>query len=215
MHLFSGHSSQTTPSATPNRPYSPSTPRRSIQLGPSTLPRRPGLAARTSSLSVASLASSTESLPGVARLPNGSSLRNELTATQGANAPDPVAVLESILGPLSKEDGANGVDHDAADARPSTVVENIDFGGLSLEDFANSASLSASAIQSNGTSHLSLVDDFEKEKDKFEDLHKSILECDEVLQSVETYLTSFQADLANVSSEIESLQNRSTTSTLR
>ena len=47
------------------------------------------------------------------------------------------------------------------------------------------------------------------EKDKFEDLHKSILACDEVLKSVETYLTNFQTDLAAVSAEIESLQNRS------
>jgi hypothetical protein len=52
-----------------------------------------------------------------------------------------------------------------------------------------------------------IVDD--KEKDKFEDLHKSILACDEVLKSVETYLTNFQADLGAVSAEIESLQNRS------
>jgi hypothetical protein len=51
------------------------------------------------------------------------------------------------------------------------------------------------------------VDD--KEKDKFEDLHKSIIACDEVLKSVETYLTNFQADLGAVSAEIESLQNRS------
>jgi hypothetical protein len=52
-----------------------------------------------------------------------------------------------------------------------------------------------------------IVDD--NEKDKFEDLHKSILACDEVLKSVETYLTNFQADLGAVSAEIESLQNRS------
>lgn len=49
----------------------------------------------------------------------------------------------------------------------------------------------------------------DKEKDKFEDLHKSILACDEVLKSVEMYLTNFQADLGAVSAEIESLQNRS------
>jgi hypothetical protein len=52
-----------------------------------------------------------------------------------------------------------------------------------------------------------IVDD--NEKDRFEDLHKSILACDEVLKSVETYLTNFQADLGAVSAEIESLQNRS------
>jgi len=53
-----------------------------------------------------------------------------------------------------------------------------------------------------------LADD--RERDKFEDLHKSILACDEVLKSVETYLTNFQSDLEAVSAEIESLQNRST-----
>lgn len=49
----------------------------------------------------------------------------------------------------------------------------------------------------------------DKEKEKFQDLHQSILACDEVLKSVETYLTNFQADLGAVSAEIESLQNRS------
>ena len=49
----------------------------------------------------------------------------------------------------------------------------------------------------------------DQEKDRFEDLHKSIVACDEVLKSVETYLTNFKADLGAVSAEIESLQNRS------
>ena len=59
--------------------------------------------------------------------------------------------------------------------------------------------------------YLLIVFADDKEKDKFEDLHKSILACDEVLKSVETYLTNFQADLGAVSAEIESLQNRSVT----
>jgi len=49
----------------------------------------------------------------------------------------------------------------------------------------------------------------DKDKDKFEELHKSILACDEVLKSVEANLTNFQSDLEAVSAEIESLQNRS------
>jgi hypothetical protein len=49
----------------------------------------------------------------------------------------------------------------------------------------------------------------DKDKDKFEDLHQSILACDEVLKSVEANLTNFQSDLEAVSAEIESLQNRS------
>lgn len=54
---------------------------------------------------------------------------------------------------------------------------------------------------------LGMID--EKEKEKFEDLHRSIRACDEVLKNVETNLTSFQNDLGAVSAEIETLQARS------
>ncbi len=50
----------------------------------------------------------------------------------------------------------------------------------------------------------------EREKAKLEDLHKSIRACDEVLNSVETNLTSFRDDLAVVAADIEKLQARST-----
>lgn len=50
----------------------------------------------------------------------------------------------------------------------------------------------------------------EKEKAKYEDLHRSINACDDVLKSVETNLASFQNDLATVSADIEFLQARST-----
>ena len=208
LERFSAQSSQSTPSTTPNRSYSPA-PRRSVQLGPSTLPRRPGLSPRTSSLSVGSLGGSTESLPSAARLPNGSNLKNELASSPTPDIPDPVDVLESILGPLRKE----GPDHENASngvgGTPPTLTEDIDFGGLNLEEYANSPSRGITP-KSSSLDGVTVADDFEKEKDKFSDLHKSIVACDEVLKSVEAYLTSFQADLANVSSEIESLQNRST-----
>lgn len=48
------------------------------------------------------------------------------------------------------------------------------------------------------------------DKEKFEELHRSIRACDDVLNSVEINLTSFQNDLAAVSAEIETLQARST-----
>lgn len=209
MHLFSGQSSQSTPSATPNRSFSPA-PNRSIQLGPSTIPRRPGLNQRTSSLSAASLASSTESLPSTARLTNGSSLKNELASSLTQDGPSPVDILRDILGPLRNEDPTDGTNGDHADGRPITLTEKVEFNGLSLREFANTAPQSTPLLLRTGPD-IAIVQDFEKEKDKFEDLHKSILACDEVLKSVETYLTSFQADLANVSAEIETLQNRSTT----
>lgn len=50
----------------------------------------------------------------------------------------------------------------------------------------------------------------EKQKTKFDDLRRSITACDDVLNSVETHLASFQTDLATVSADIESLQTRST-----
>lgn len=50
----------------------------------------------------------------------------------------------------------------------------------------------------------------ERDKGKFEDLHKSIRACDDVLKSVEVSLTNFQKDLGAVSAEIETLQSRST-----
>src|SRR5262249_45724596 len=49
----------------------------------------------------------------------------------------------------------------------------------------------------------------ERDRTKFEDLHKSIRACDDVLNSVETNLTSFRNDLALVSADIENLQARS------
>jgi chromosome segregation ATPase len=55
----------------------------------------------------------------------------------------------------------------------------------------------------------------ERDKAKFEDLHRSIRACDDVLNSVESNLASFQNDLATVSAEIETLQSRSTALSLR
>ena len=49
-----------------------------------------------------------------------------------------------------------------------------------------------------------------RDKERFEELHRSIRACDDVLNSVEINLTSFQNDLATVSAEIETLQARST-----
>lgn len=55
---------------------------------------------------------------------------------------------------------------------------------------------------------LTLAD--ERETEKFQDLNRSIRACDAILKSVEAYLTAFQNDLGTVSTEIETLQNRST-----
>ncbi|TKA30165.1 hypothetical protein B0A50_02884 [Salinomyces thailandicus] len=207
LERFSGQSAQSTPSASPHRALSPGTPRRSIQLSPNTLPRRPGLNPRTSSLvSVASLSGSTDSLPAAARIPNGTNLKNELAGSPAGDVSDPLEVLGSILGSLPKGAGADDNGKHVAVGEPPQVEEEIDFGGRSLEEFAREES---GAVK-DGVVGTPTTVDFEKEKDQFETLHKSISTCDEVLKSVETYLTNFRADLAAVSSEIEHLQDRST-----
>lgn len=93
--------------------------------------------------------------------------------------------------------------------RPTEVAEDIDFGSLSLQEFANQDTAEQQHSTSVHTYSTQSIEEYDKEKDRFEDLHKSILACDEVLKSVETYLTNFQSDLEAVSAEIESLQNRS------
>ncbi|KAK4632039.1 Vacuolar protein sorting-associated protein 52 B [Fulvia fulva] len=207
LDRFSVQSREPTPSPTPTstRSFSPA-PRRSTPLGPSTLQRRPGLQPRSSSLSLASVAGSTDSLPATARVPNGSNLKNQLSQqTAPADGPDPLTVLQGIIGPTRKPEN----DDLALEGLDTTALaQQIDFGHLSLQDFASQDA--EWAEKGSDEENVKVIQDFEQEKDKFEDLHKSIVACDEVLKSVETYLTSFQAELAAVSTEIESLQSRST-----
>ncbi|KAK5112274.1 hypothetical protein LTR62_004435 [Meristemomyces frigidus] len=205
LERFSGQSSQSTPTSSPSRSFSPA-PRRSIQLGPSTLPRRPGLAPRTSSLSAASFGGSAENLPATGRLPNGTNLKHELATAPGADVTHPLEVLHDILG-HAVDTSARENGHFKSSKNPSDLDEDINFGGLSLEDFVGGANKTGSEQESH---EMPEGKDIEGEKSKFEDLHNSVLACDEVLKSVETYLTSFRADLAAVSAEIEHLQDRST-----
>ena len=97
------------------------------------------------------------------------------------------------------------------DKKPDELVEDIDFNGLSLHAFAEGQSPDADSSDTDESFQTDAPrDEYEKEKTKFEDLHQSIVGCDGVLKSVETYLTSFQDDLGAVSAEIETLQTRST-----
>jgi vacuolar protein sorting-associated protein 52 len=146
-------------------------------------------------------------LPPTARVPNGTALKHELSSRLSGDVSDPLDVLQNILGVVDDDGNDKGLE----DVRTTPeAIGDIDFGGLSLTDFANGADDAANDEAPAGLADIPVVQDFEKEKDKFEDLHKSIVACDEVLKSVETYLTSFRADLAAVSSEIEHLQERST-----
>jgi len=108
---------------------------------------------------------------------------------------------------MGKTSRKRRMDGSPVDWKPSDIIEDIDFGSLSLEAFAAGDKSSDSSIVQGYNVHS--VDEYNRERDRFEDLHRSITACDQVLKSVETYLTGFQSDLGSVSSEIETLQSKS------
>lgn len=91
--------------------------------------------------------------------------------------------------------------------KPENLVENIDFGGRSLQEYVANEDEPRRISTSDVGSQT--IQQFEKERDKFQDLHTSIFGCDDVSRSVEVYLGDFQTELGAVSAEIESLQTRS------
>lgn len=197
LDRFSG---QSTPvgNGTPNRPYSP-LPRKSSHLNPN---QRVGLGLN-SNRSNASLDlsnnTSNVSLPSGNKAINGSSLRYEQKPPP--NVRDPEKVLRSILG---KEDDTQD-DHKRLEVTSIDVVEDeldIDFGDLSLEEYADHDLIRR---QHPATAQAGGRD----VRRKYEEFHKSISESDEVLESVEAYLTKFKSELGQVSAEIENLQQRS------
>ncbi|KAI1775332.1 Vps52-domain-containing protein [Hypoxylon cercidicola] len=194
-----------------SRPYSPAPRRTPSGLGPYiTSQQRPGLTPRSSSLSLASTESSASSFLASSRRANGSALKESRTIYTG---PEPVEILEKLLG----DDGQNAsTTKSAINPTSSISAEDLqldfDFGGLSIRELALSED---SAIEGDGAYRPQAAEEYERDKAKFEDLHRSIRACDEVLSSVETNLTSFRNDLATVSADIESLQARSTALNVR
>ncbi|ESZ98668.1 hypothetical protein SBOR_0906 [Sclerotinia borealis F-4128] len=212
LDRLSGH---TTPSASPPPPLNrtPNLPRRPTHLVPSPVGGRPPFNPRSSSLSLVSNDSNT-SLLSSSRRPNGSNLKQAATP---ANALDPLEVLERLLddGEGNKSPSANGqraVNGTVAPIREEDDEGEWDLGGLSLEDIVAGEPLD---IEDEHVHKSQTLEEYERDKEKFEDLHRSIRACDDVLQSVETNLTSFQNDLAMVSAEIETLQARSTALSIR
>ena len=135
-------------------------------------------------------------------------MKNELANGPAADAPDPTEVLESILGPLSNEGGAIVNDDHGFDGKPSVLAEDVDFGGLSLEEFAHNAPETKKFEDKTYATRPLLIS--KRRKTSLRICTSRYWHVMKSLKSVETYLTSFRADLASVSTEIESLQNRST-----
>ncbi|KAL8648000.1 MAG: hypothetical protein Q9226_006191 [Calogaya cf. arnoldii] len=206
LERLSGQSTPSTSSSVPNRSYSPA-PRRSSHLTPNNNPR-PSYGPRTSSLGLVSRANSSTTSLNSPQLANGSSLRQEIPAPP--DVVDPLEALEVLLGKRksTEEDGQQDRERVPLDRRPTDLDVDIDFQGLGLDAFAQDAGQEKIELSRRNTNQT--VEEYEVEKDKFEDLHKSILACDDVLKSVQNSLTSFQQDLGAVSAEIETLQSRST-----
>ncbi|KAL9600049.1 MAG: hypothetical protein Q9219_003419 [cf. Caloplaca sp. 3 TL-2023] len=203
-------SGTSTPSPSPppiqKRAYSPA-PSRSNHLAPIAA-SRPSYGPRASSLGIGSRFNSSTTSLNSPRLPNGSSLRQQIVPPP--DVPDPVDVLKDIFGKDSgKITNEHTNQHDSGKVQsPPDLVENVDFGGLSLHAFAEDE---GQKDTENADHYIGqTVEEYENEKEKFEDLHRSILSCDDVLNSVQSSLTSFQQDLGAVSAEIETLQSRST-----
>lgn len=199
LDRFSGQSTPAAASSPPSRNYSPA-PRQSSNL---TRPVRPGLgvyvSTSTTSLDLSGNTSNV-SLPSNARLTTSSSLRQEQKPPPDVE--DSLQVLQRILGidrdTQSREINGTkiGLDGGALD---------VDFGGLSLQEYAGK-DVPQSEHTNRVTGQESRIKDDRKQ---YEELHASVVQCDDVLKSVEAYLTSFQTELGQVSAEIESLQSRS------
>lgn len=143
------------------------------------------------------------------RLPNGSGLKQQITPP--ADFTNPLKLLEEIVGrPIYNEDEEHAEEGRDHLGKPAELVQDVDFGGRSIHNFLEDKD------EQDGIGTLDSYDDsaqnaleYGRDKDKFEDLHRSILACDDVLKSVEISLTNFQKDLGAVSAEIETLQSRS------
>lgn len=187
------------PSASPpppaNRSYSPG-PRRSSHLGPGTA-ARPSFSHRSSSLYLGSKSNLSNTSVNSARVPNGSALRNEVIPP--GEFPDPLKILAEVVGrplPEQKSETIKGGEKEAD--RPSLLTEDVDFEGMSLHEFVQldlsdkagdqrSLGFSAQTVEECeyvcpcATKRVSVLTRFadEREKDKLEDLHLSILVNDD------------------------------------
>ncbi|KAL4961297.1 Sac2 family-domain-containing protein [Aspergillus stella-maris] len=201
LDRIAGHS-------TPDRGPSPIPQRSSSHLSPNRQNSRPGLSRPGSSLSaLVSPSASTTSLPAVPPVPEEYTLKQNATSgKRPSNVADPLEVLNSIIKKQNEGSKTDGSVEEVKSTKPSQLVEDIDFGGLSLEEFAQKPEPNRKA---SGDAGAQTIQQFEKERDKYQDLHNAISGCDDVSKSVEMYLNDFQNELGAVSAEIETLQTRS------
>ncbi|KAJ5893783.1 hypothetical protein N7495_005474 [Penicillium taxi] len=201
-------SGQSTPSGANRNPSLPPRPSSQLSRGPY---NNRLAASRNSSTSLLLPASdSSSSNPGRSRSPNGPRLRRT-SAQQPAPAdvPDPLQVLKGIIGEGVTEKNVLLLSG-RLDQRPNELVTSIDFNGLNLEDYVTQPDPPPTRKSPGSDIRAQTTKQFEKDRDRFQELHISITGCDDVSKSVELYLNDFQTELGAVSAEIETLQTRST-----
>ena len=151
---------------------------------------------------------SNTSLPPTAPGANG---KQGIAGKRPSDVVDPLEVLNGIISKRKADKpGATLSNRDSAPAvKPPRLVDTIDFGELSLEEFIEKEDKREPRRILNSDAGAQTIEQFEKESDKFQDLHSAITGCDDVSKSVEMYLSDFQTELGAVSAEIETLQTRS------
>ncbi|KAI0888686.1 Vps52-domain-containing protein [Annulohypoxylon maeteangense] len=214
LDRLAGQSTSPAPSQPGSRSYSPAPRRTTSGLGPYiTSQQRPGLGItpRSSSLSLASTESSASSFLASSKRANGSTLKESRTIYAG---PDPVEILGTVLGDDKQHAGSatKSVVESVSSISAEDLQLEFDFGGLSIKELALSEETAADGV---GVYRPQAAEEYDRDKAKFEDLHRSIRACDEVLGSVEVNLDNFRNDLATVSADIETLQARSTALNVR
>lgn len=130
LDRLSGHS---TPSQSPppgSRSYSPG-PRRPTHLAPNAATQRPIYNPRSSSLSLITN-DSTSSLLSISgnRKSNGSTLKQ--TTPAPVDVADPLEVLKKLIG----DDTLSGTNAPKDNTPEKSVHDDLDFGGLSLNELA-------------------------------------------------------------------------------
>ena len=165
---------QSTPSGANSRNLSPLPRRSSSQLSPSPYNSRPGVTSRNSSTSLLVTPNdSTASLP--ARATNGSPLKQtSIQRPRPSNVPDPLEVLNEIIGKETQTD-KHVPQLSSVPERPGQLVEAIRFDGLSLEDFLEKEDPAPRKKTRESDVNAQTVQQFEQERDKFQELHLSLI----------------------------------------
>jgi hypothetical protein len=144
-------------------------------------------------------------------LPRPETKETNVRQPRPANVPDPLEVLSGIIGKGAQTEKDLPRFSAHLNSRPAELVQAVNFDGQSLEEFVARKQESAQTNKTRRSDvNIQTIQQFEQERDKFQDLHTAITGCDDVCKSVELYLNDFQSELGAVSAEIESLQTRST-----